>query len=360
MRRLDDNRSMTTLARRDDGELARGIANWCAHRWPDATHEVVELTRPNSGWSNETVLVATSSRQGAVEQHDRMVVRLPPTVPTWRVYDLGAQAHVQRALASQEIPVPRVIAFEEDPRWLGAPFLVMAHAPGRPGGEVPAFDPWIAEAPADEQRRLHTAFVTMLAAIHRVDWRGAGLDVGLRGGERAIASEIDWWKDYIEWAAGDDDPTPALADAITWCATTAPSAEPPASLCWGDPRIGNVLFGDDRDITAVLDWELATIGAAETDLAWYLALDDLTTFFVNRTVAGFLDRGELISVYENALGRAVCDLAWHEIFALTRSVAINERQARLAVAAGVPYPGVAGERNPVLPYLAQKIDGFSG
>jgi aminoglycoside phosphotransferase (APT) family kinase protein len=350
---------MTTLARRDDNELARGIEKWCAHRWPDATHEVVELTRPNAGWSNETVIVATRSRRGADERHDRMVVRLPPTVATWRVYDLGAHAQVQRALAPRGIPVPDVLAFEEDARWLGAPFLVMAHAPGRPGGEVPAFDPWIADASTDDQRRLHTAFVTMLAAVHRVDWRGAGLDGELRGGENAIAGEIDWWKSYVEWAA-DGDPTPAIVDAITWCATSAPAAEPPASLCWGDPRIGNVLFGDDREITAVLDWELATIGAAETDLAWYLALDDLTTFFTKRTVAGFFDRRELISVYENALGRAVRDLAWHEIFALTRSVAINERQARLAAAAGVPYPGVAGEQNPVLPYLAQKIDAFPG
>ena len=98
---------MTTLARRDDNELALGIAKWCAHRWPDATHEVVELTRPNSGWSNETVLVATRSRRGTDERHDRMVVRLPPTVPTWQVYDLGAQAQVQRALAPRGVPVPR-------------------------------------------------------------------------------------------------------------------------------------------------------------------------------------------------------------------------------------------------------------
>jgi aminoglycoside phosphotransferase (APT) family kinase protein len=348
---------MTTLARRDDGELARGIAKWCAHQWPGEAHEVVELTRPNSGWSNETVLVTTSSRTGAAEQRSRLVVRLPPPLPTWPSYDLGAPARVLEALAPQGIPVPRVIAFEEDEQWLGAPFLVMSHEPGRAGAEVPAFDPWLVDAPLDDQRRLHQSFVTMLASIHRVEWRDPRLDRVLRGGEASISGEIAYWKAYVEWAA-DGDPTAALADAIEWCTANAPEQEPAASLCWGDARLGNVLFAEDRHITAVLDWELATIGSAEADLAWYLALDELTTAFTNRTVAGFLDRSELISFYEHALGREVRDLEWHEIFALTRSIAINERQARLAATTGIPYPGVAGEQNPVLPHLARKIAAF--
>lgn len=356
MRRRDDNRRMTTLARRDDRELAAGFTTWCAHRWPEASHDVVELIRPNSGWANETLLVTTRSRTRTVQ---RLVVRLPPTLATWPSYDLAAQARVLDALEPSNVPVPRVVALEDDPHWLGAPFLVMSHEPGRAGAEVPAFDPWLAEAPVEEQRRLHEAFVTMLASIHRFDWRAAELERVLRTSEKSLAGEIGWWSEYIAWAA-DGVPTPALADAIAWCATTAPVPRAAASLCWGDPRIGNVLFADDRSITAVLDWELATIGPAEMDLAWYLALDDLMTFFTKRTVAGFLDRTELIAVYEQALGREVHDLAWHEIFALTRSVAINERQARLAATTGIAYPGVAGPDNPVLGHLTRKIAELDG
>jgi aminoglycoside phosphotransferase (APT) family kinase protein len=343
---------MTTLARRDDGELARGVAAWCAHTWPDVTHEVVELARPNSGWSNETLLVTTN--------RDRFVVRMPPSLPSWPAYDLAAQARVLDVLAPvRGIPVPRVIALEGDDRWLGAPFLVMSHEHGRAGGEVPALEPWIADASVAQQRALHEQFTVLLASIHQFDWRGAGLEGVLRGGERSLAGEIAWWRAYIAWAA-DGKPTPSLSHAIEWCATNAPAYEPPASLCWGDVRLGNVLYSEDRQITAVLDWEMATIGPAEMDLGWYLVLDDLTTHYTKCRVAGFLSRAELVAAYEHALGRAVHDLAWYEIFALTRSIAINERQARLAATTGVAYPGVAGEDNPVLRQITRRIDAYTG
>jgi len=344
---------MTTLARRDDAELARGFTAWCAHRWPDAGYEIVAFARPSSGWTNETLLVQLRDR----DAHERrVVVRLPPAVPTWPAYELAAQAGVLEALAPSAVPVPEVVGFEADDSVLGAPFLVMAHADGRPGPEVPALDEWVMASGPQLQRRMHEGFVDALAAIHTVDRHA--VDGVVRGGEQGLAHEVAWWVDYVDWASAGN-PTRALADAAAWCAATVPGTEPPASLCWGDARIGNVLFADDRTVTAVLDWEQATIGPAEMDLAWYLALDELTTHFVRRTVPGFLSRSELVARYEVALGRAVVDLGWHEIFALVRSTAINDRQARLAAESGIAYPGVAGDDNPVLAILARRIDDYT-
>lgn len=348
---------MTTLARRDDAELARGLTAWCANRWPEAGYEIAKVGRPSTGWTNETLMVTLRDRDAAER---RLVVRLPPAVPTWPVYDLGGQARLLDALAPSAVPVPRAVAFEANAEYIGAPFLVMSHEAGRPGPEVPALDAWITESAPDLQRRVHEAFVDELAAIHRVDWNGAGLTAVLRGGDGALAPEVAWWVEYVDWA-GDGHPTAALADAAAWCASTTPPVEsqPPASLCWGDARIGNVLFADDRSVTSVLDWELAVIGPAEMDLAWYLALDDLTTRFVKQTVPAFLSRAEIIARYEQGIGRSVVDLEWHEVFALVRSTAINDRQARLAAASGVDYPGVAGDGNPVLRYIARRIEAFA-
>jgi aminoglycoside phosphotransferase (APT) family kinase protein len=251
-----------------------------------------------------------------------------------------------------------VLAYVADTSWLGAAFLVMSHEDGRAGGEAPALEPWVKDATAATQQRMHEGFVDTLAAVHRFDWRTAGLGAVLRGGEGALAREVAWWVDYVDWAS-DGTPTRALADAIAWCAGTVPAVEPPSSLCWGDARIGNVLYTDDGTIASVLDWEMATIGPAETDLAWYLALDELTTRFVKRTVPGFLARAAVIRRYEAGLGRPVVDLEWHEIFALIRSTAVNDRQARLAAESGVAYPGVAGDANPVLRVVTRRIEAFA-
>jgi aminoglycoside phosphotransferase (APT) family kinase protein len=274
---------------------------------------------------------------------------------------LAAQARVLDALAHGPVPVPGVVAFEADAGWLGDAFLVMSYEDGHVGGEAPALDAWITDRPVARQRVLHEAFVDTLAAVHRFDWRAHGLGDTLRGGHggATLAEEVAWWRDYVDWAA-DGTPTPGLADAITWCADTVPTRDrAPCSLCWGDARIGNVVFSDDERVHAVLDWELATVGPGESDVAWYLVLDELTTRFVGRAVPGFLRRDELLARYERQLGRELVDLPWHELFALTRSVAINERQARLAEAAGVPYPGVAGDANPVLRALTERITRFT-
>jgi aminoglycoside phosphotransferase (APT) family kinase protein len=345
---------MTTLARRDDDELVRGLTAWCAHEWPGAGYGITSFARPNAGWTNETLLVTVRGR----DDERRLVVRLPPAVPTWPVYDLAAQARVLEVLATSQLPVPGVLAFVTDPTWLGVGFLVMTHEDGVAGGEAPALEPWVKAAPVTTQQRMHEGFVDTLAALHGLDWRAAGLEAVLRGGDGALANEVAWWVDYIDWAS-DGSPPVTLADAIGWCARTVSATEPPSSLCWGDARIDNVLFTPAGEVASVLDWEMATIGPAETDLAWYLALDDLTVRFTKQRVPGFLSRADLIRRYEGALGRPVVDLEWHEIFALIRSTAVNDRQARLAAESGVDYPGVAGDANPVLRILTKRIEEFA-
>ncbi len=296
-------------------------------------------------------------RRGRADE--RVVVRLPPLVPSFPEYELHDQAAVLGALAASTVPVPEVVAVEDDAAYLGVPFLVMSFVAGRPGAEAPALDPELTSAPVEHQRKVHTEFLSALARLHRIDWHGANLDRTLRTGVR---DELAYWARYIDWASAPDDPPRDLAAALRWCVTNAPGdALTPAgtgALLWGDARLGNVMFSPDASIVALLDWELATIGPPEMDLAWYLVLDELTTRFVGARVPGFLERADAIAFYERELGRAVATLAWHEIFALVRSIAITDRQARLAARAGTPYPGVAGDANPLLRALNQRISRF--
>jgi aminoglycoside phosphotransferase (APT) family kinase protein len=337
---------------RDDDAVRKGLDAWLAHQYPDRDRVRVEsLTRPSAGYSSETVIADLAWAGGT----ERVVLRFPLLVASYPDYDLRLQADVLATLGASPVPVPALLHYEPDPAWLGTEFLVMSFVAGRPIGEVPALDRWLVDERAARQRAVHEGFVQALAALHRsVD--PAALAGRLRVG---VGAEIDYWNRYISWAAGSDPPARSLVAAVDWCATTQPHHDAPDSLLWGDARLGNVMYDDDAHVVALLDWELATIGPAEMDLAWYLVLDALTTSFVKRTVPGFMARDELVRNYERDLGRSVMHLAWHEIFALVRSIAINDRQARLATASGASYPGVAGDANPILQYLDARIAAFT-
>jgi aminoglycoside phosphotransferase (APT) family kinase protein len=339
--------------RRDEATVRRGLDAWAAHQWPDTKPVLASLARPESGWANETLLVTFASDRST----ERVVIRLPQTLPLYPEYRLDAQAAVLDALAGGPVPVPRLIAFEQDEQWLGEPFLAMSWEDGRAGPEAPALGGWLLELPDADQSALQQGFVDTLAGIHIHDWNAAGLDAVLRAGA-TLAEEVGWWGTYVDWAT-DGSPPQAMAAAVDWCARTAPDEIGPVALCWGDVRLGNVLFGDTGRVNAVLDWELASIGPPEMDVAWYVVLDDLLERFTGRRVPGFGHTDQVIALYEKSAGRRLEAMAWHQVFALTRSVAISERLSRLAARSGLPYPGIAGDDNPVLRELAGRIDRFA-
>ncbi|HWE54858.1 MAG TPA: phosphotransferase family protein [Acidimicrobiales bacterium] len=332
--------------RRDETAVKRGLAAWAAHQWPDLRPKLAGLDRPDSGWANETLLVTF-----AADDHvERAVIRLPQTMPLYPEYRLDAQAAVLDALAGGPVPVPRLIAYETDDQWLGEPFLAMSWEAGRAGPEAPALSRDLLDRPAVEQADLQGHFIDTLATIHAQE-----LDLGavLRRPD-TLTGEVAWWRSYVDWAT-DGSPPAAMTAAVEWCAAHAPVDAGACGLCWGDVRLGNALFDDSGRVTAVLDWELASLGPPEMDVAWYVVLDDLLERFTGRRVPGFGTTDQVIARYEAAAGRPLRSMGWHQVFALTRSVAISERLARLAARSGLPYPGIAGDDNPVLHELTRRI-----
>jgi aminoglycoside phosphotransferase (APT) family kinase protein len=318
---------MATGERRDDAALAAGLGRWvAAHAGtvPGTAPSSDELTiaglaHAEGGMANETVLIDFGTG------HAGMVVRLPPLDATFPDYDLAPQAAVQNAVAAAGVPAPAPAIVEPDPSWVGAPFLAMPRAHGAVAGPAPAFDPYVRDAGPALQRVMYDGLIDTLAAIHAVPWEAAGL-AGVLTGPR-LAEAVARWSAYVEWSS-EGDPLPALAEALDWCARHCPP-EREGALLWGDVRLGNLVLDDDRRVVAVLDWDLAAVGPREMDLGWHFGLDFMMEALFGQRVPGFPSRLEALERYERASGHEVRDLAWHEVFALTRALAINDRHQRI-------------------------------
>ena len=329
---------MVTGARRNGEAVADGVARWvgaCPELVPGTAVgaqplRVAGVSHAEGGLANETLLVDLGPG------HPGIVVRLPPLEPTFPDYDLAPQAAVQNAVDAHGVPAPAPAVAVEDPQWIGCPFLVMPHVRGDVPGPAPLFDPYVASLGPDARARLHAALLDTVAAVHAVPWRSHRLDEVLPG--TTLLDALDRWDAYVSWA-GQGEPLPALADALAWCRRTCPAGDTPASgdgdpgaaavLLWGDVRPGNLVVDAAQRVVAVLDWDLAAIGPPEMDLGWLLGLDFMMDALFGETVSGFLSRAEAIRRYEESAGRTLRHLDWHEVFALVRALAINDRHQRI-------------------------------
>jgi aminoglycoside phosphotransferase (APT) family kinase protein len=192
-------------------------------------------------------------------------------------------------------------------------------------GPAPLFDPYVGALGPDARARLHAALLDTVAAVHAVPWREHGLGEVLPG--TGVRDALDRWDAYVAWA-GEGDPLPALLEAMVWCRRNCPP-EGETVLLWGDVRLGNLVLDAEQHVAAVLDWDLAAIGPPEMDLGWLFGLDFMMGSLFGETVPGFLTRAEAIGRYEAATGRSIQHIDWHEVFALVRALAINDRHQRI-------------------------------
>ncbi len=351
---------MATREHRDEVELGEGVTRWIRSREDlvpgvsgpagGAVPEVTGVTHAEGGLANETIMIELGPA------HQGIVLRLPPLEPTFPAYDLSCQAVLQNALARAAIPAPAPAVYVADPQWIGTPFLAMPKVSGFIPGPAPIFDPAIIAASPERQRKYHDGFIDTLACLHAVDWRAGELGAVLPG--QTVSAALDRWSAYVDWA-GEGRPLPVLTEALDWARRNQPPDRAEAVLLWGDPRLGNLVFDDEGHVHAVLDWDLAGLGPPEMDLGWYFGLDTMMEQLFGRRVPGFPVRAEAVAHYEERSGHAVIDLDWHEVFALLRALAINDRHQRMAARrrrrAGDRRGTGRRSENPMIPVLAARI-----
>jgi aminoglycoside phosphotransferase (APT) family kinase protein len=214
-----------------------------------------ELTKFPSGQSNPTYRIRASS--GDYVMRRKPFGKLLPSA-----HAVDREYQLLSALHPLGFPLPEPLAICEDPQVIGAIFYVMELAKGRPyaDGSLPDFDP-------ATRRRMYEQLVDTLADLHTIDAEAVGLgDFGKPGNyfERQVAR---WTRQYRD---SQTDYLPEMERLIAFLPETLPQ-QSRTSIVHGDYRIDNAMFDGDGTLTAVLDWELATLGDPVADFS-YLAM----------------------------------------------------------------------------------------
>ena len=316
-----------TQARRDPEQLAAGLRRWLATQvGGDAAPEVAGLDRSSAnGLSSETLLFEATWAGPDGPEEARLVARLEPDgddAPVFPAYALGHQVEVLRAVAEHtSVPVPDVRWWEPDRSWLGAPFFVM----GRVDGEVPPDvlpynfgGNWLFDAPPERQRALQDATVDVLVRIHAIpDAAGTFAFLDRRvPGDTPVAKDVAWTRAWYDYAVADVGPSPLVERALAWLEGNLPAGSGDTVLCWGDARIGNVLYRDFAPV-GVLDWEMATTGPRELDVSWMVfahqVFETITGAYDLPGMPAFLSEADVVETYERRSGVRLRPLQWFHI-----------------------------------------------
>ena len=332
---------MTVAARRRDLDAVHaGLLRWFRSRHPGEDVRLGPLTQPSTGYSSETLLLEVVRTTGGVERTDALVARLPPAGGgIFPEYDLDRQACVQAALATTSVPVARPVAVESDEDWIGTPFFVMTRVAGFVLADTPSYvvtGPLHDATPA-AQGRVQREFIDVLAAVHTLDWEVLGLGGLTDPDSRGCTGYLREARTFVEWSSDGNVPG-VIDDALEWGRANLPDPQPEPSLLWGDPRLGNVVFGGDWHQVALLDWEMASIGPAELDLAWFLGLHAGSVRSAGADLPGFADPADVAARWSAVVGRPVEHYPWYEMLSLVRAESIFLRIRWMLLAAGLDQP----------------------
>jgi len=308
------------------------LAAWLNDHITGGPVELTDIQLIAGGRSNLTYRLAVTGPAGSRQ----LVLRRPPlghVLPT--AHDMSREYRVLSALAGTRVPVAPLVAACTDEEVIGAPFYLMEYVPGvvlRTRDDTKA----LTEAQA---AGLSRCLADMMAAIHGVDVGQVGLG-NLGRGAGYLRRQLDRWQRQWELSATRE--MPGYAELVERLTAKLP-AEGDVTLVHGDYRLDNALVTLEPEprITAVVDWEMATLGDPLADLGltlvyWteageggWLTPDGAPTGTRNVTAdatasPGFWTRAEFAAEYARLTGRDVSGIGYYMAFGYFKLAVVLE------------------------------------
>ena len=275
-----------------------------------------------SGYSNLTYFLKSSSKE--------FVLRRPPfgAKSLKGGHDMLREYNVLKNLKSQFNKVPQVHLYCDNDDIIGAPFYIMDRVEGyiiRPNLQEQ-------DSPGEEViRNVSDSLVSTLVELHNVDINEANLN-NLGKIDGYVKRQVEGWIKRYNHSKTD---IIANMDFVAkWLNDNQP-LEVEGSIVHNDFKYDNLVLDKNNHskITAVLDWEMATIGDPFMDLGTTLGywmdkndLPELKLFQLSATtLEGNPTREGILEMYESKSGKTIPNPVFYYVFGLFKIAVIAQQ-----------------------------------
>jgi aminoglycoside phosphotransferase (APT) family kinase protein len=215
----------------------------------------MEVRQFKGGQSNPTYQIVTP--------HKRYVLRRkPPGKLLPSAHAVDREFKVISGLYPTGFPVAEPHGLCMDEGVIGTIFYVMDNVEGRIiwDGQLPGVSP-------KDRGEIYDAMNKTLAALHTTDVAGVGLsDFGKPG--NYFGRQVDRWSK--QYTASETQSIASMNELMEWLPKTLPEDDT-TTIVHGDYRLDNmILHPTENRVTAVLDWELSTLGNPLADFSYQL------------------------------------------------------------------------------------------
>ena len=218
--------------------------------------EVLDYKQFKGGQSNPTYLLTTA-------EGEYVLRRKPPGKLLKSAHAVDREYKVLTGLNDTNVPTPKTSILCEDENVIGTAFYIMEYCKGNI-----YWDPVASEIDISRRKKVFDQMNLGISRLHTQNYREIGLeDYGKPGNyiERQVSR---WTKQYFD---SETEALKSMHNLIDWL----PKHTPPqkyTSIVHGDYRLDNVVFFDNDEIQAMLDWELSTIGDPLADFGYHCML----------------------------------------------------------------------------------------
>jgi aminoglycoside phosphotransferase (APT) family kinase protein len=281
--------------------LEQRIASYLSSRIPDATEiSVSNLYRIPGGQSRETWSFDAAWQQNGAQAQRGFILRRDPDASVLES-DRETEFRVMQAVHGRGVPIPQVICLEQDASHLDRPFALMQRLDGcEASPQKLLMDPAFFLGRA----RMAAEFTDILARIHAIDWRVAGLNfLGAPAPVSCGVTEVEKWEAIV--ARESLEPQPVLRAACRWLRHHPSKPAQRVVLVHADYRTGNFLAAPTGEIVGILDWEMTHLGDPLEDVGW--ACIRPWRWIGTEHIGGLMDRADFYRRYEAASGITIDD-----------------------------------------------------